>query len=158
MHSVSGTYTKQTFGHPNCNMFFGMCFFFPWSTGHWLFSPFQVISSHMAPSLDKHFPWQCQHEFPFTCVFVIQRVCVPSQVRWFPVVHTVIRPLYTICHAMNRRWRRDSIVLQIDGKGFVSLSHFHIKQMEHTRAAYLCDKYMTRFIIIYQRFEMHTVN
>lgn len=78
-------HTEQTFGQPNCNMFFGTVSLFlciHWSAGFRLF-PFLVTSSHMAPSLDtdKYFPWQCQHEFPFTCA----RVCgcvrsLPSEV------------------------------------------------------------------------------
>lgn len=41
----------------------------------------------------------------YLCVFSVYIGCVrvPSQVRWSPVARTVIRPLYAICRAINRR-------------------------------------------------------
>lgn len=101
-------HTEQTFGQPNCNMFFGtvslfLCFH--WSAGFRLF-PFLVTSSHMAPSLDTvtnifHDNASMNFHLPVrACV----DVCVPSPVRWFPFVHTVIRllRLHAICQAINK--------------------------------------------------------
>lgn len=92
-----------------------LCF---WSStdplvGDFFFLPSQIQPYGTKPGhRDKHFPWQCQCEFPFTCVSALQWVCAPSQLRWFPVAHTVIRPLYTICQAINRRLHEGGIILQ----------------------------------------------
>lgn len=78
---------------------------FHWSAGFRLF-PFLVTSSHMAPSLDTvtnifHDNASMNFHLPVrACV----DVCVPSPVRWFPFVRTVIRllRLHTICQAINK--------------------------------------------------------
>lgn len=89
-------------------------FFIPWSPGHrHFFSSYQVISSHMAPSQDTvtnifHDNASMNFHLP-VCLYYSVCVCVPSQVRWFPVAHTVTWPLYTVCPAINRRLHRDRV-------------------------------------------------
>lgn len=102
-------HTEQTFGQPNCNMFFWHCIFVSVLPLICWFPTFS-LPSHIQPygtepgHCDKYFPWQCQHEFPFTCARACVDVCVPSPVRWFPFVRTVIRllRLHTICQAINK--------------------------------------------------------
>lgn len=127
MYSASGTWTQSKHLVIQIAACLLACVFFI-PLIHWSLNsppPPPPFPCHLQPygtepgQRDKHFPWQRQLQFPFTCVpCVTAWFLSPFRAEWFSVAQAVMSPLYTICAAINRRFalRQQNFCRQFDVK------------------------------------------
>lgn len=139
--------TEQTFGHPNCCMYFAVVFFVPPT------DPPATVLCRLQPygteprQRDKHLSMTTRAPISiYLSACITARVLSPFfRLMWFSLAWAVMSPLYTICTAKNRgvALRQQIFFLQADWCGrlwshswqMISLHFLHSVCQAHWAAA-----------------------